>query len=46
MKWNSCKLKEQSGNAYENKGPLWKTWERSWNVIENKGVVPQTQECY
>jgi hypothetical protein len=30
-------LHEQSGNVYENKGPLWKKWRRSWNVYENKG---------
>jgi hypothetical protein len=32
------KFKEQSGNVYENKGPLWKTRERSWNLIENKWI--------
>jgi hypothetical protein len=30
------KFREQSGNVYENKGTLWKTWERSWNFVENK----------
>ena len=32
------KMNEQRGNVYENKGPLWKTWRRSWNVVENKGT--------
>jgi hypothetical protein len=31
-------LKEQSWNVIENKGSLWKTWERSWNVYENKAT--------
>jgi hypothetical protein len=35
-KQDSSKLKERSLNVYENKGSLWKTWERSWNVVENK----------
>jgi hypothetical protein len=35
-KQDPSKLKEQSRNVYENKGSLWKTWERSCNVIENK----------
>jgi hypothetical protein len=30
----TLKLKEQSGNVYENKGPLWKTPRQSWNVYE------------
>ena len=30
-------LREQCGNAYENKGPLWKGWAGSGNVYENKG---------
>jgi hypothetical protein len=34
------KLNEQSGNVYENKGPLWKTRRSSWNVYENKGTYP------
>jgi hypothetical protein len=34
-KENSSKLTERRGNLYENKGPVWKTWERSWNVYEN-----------
>jgi hypothetical protein len=29
-------LTERCGNVIENKGPLWKTGERSWNVHENK----------
>jgi hypothetical protein len=29
-------LPKRSLNIYENKGTLWKTWERSWNVLENK----------
>jgi hypothetical protein len=29
-------LMERSLNVVENKGPLWKTTERSWNVHENK----------
>jgi hypothetical protein len=29
-------LHERCGNVSENKGPLWKKWERSWNVHENK----------
>ena len=37
-KENSSKLKERSGNVYENKGPLWKTCPESRNVIENKGT--------
>ena len=32
------KVKEQSGNVYENKGPLWRTRAQSWNVHENKGT--------
>jgi hypothetical protein len=31
-------MNERRGNVYENKGPLWKTWGRSWNVLENKGA--------
>jgi hypothetical protein len=31
-------MNELPGNVYENKGPLWKAWRRSWNVIENKGT--------
>jgi hypothetical protein len=31
-------LNERCGNAIENKGPLWKTWGRSWNVYENTGT--------
>jgi hypothetical protein len=34
---NPLKLKERSGNVYENKGPLWESPERSWNLFENKG---------
>jgi hypothetical protein len=34
---DSSKLTEQSGDVYENKGPLWKTWGQSGNVTENKG---------
>jgi hypothetical protein len=30
-------LSERSRNVVENKGPLWKTWERSGNVHENTG---------
>jgi hypothetical protein len=33
-------MNERSANIYENKDPLWKTWERSWNVSENKGTYP------
>jgi hypothetical protein len=35
------KLNEQSGNVYENKGPLWKTRKQSGNVIENKHSYAQ-----
>jgi len=28
-------LKDQRGNVYENKGPLWKKWRQSGNVVEN-----------
>jgi hypothetical protein len=35
---NSSKLKERSGNVYENKGEHWRTRERSGNVYENKGT--------
>jgi hypothetical protein len=31
------KMRERSLNVDENKGPLWKTPERSWNPYENKG---------
>jgi hypothetical protein len=31
------KMKEQSGDIYENKGSLWKTGWQSGNVTENKG---------
>jgi hypothetical protein len=34
----TLKLNERCGNVIENKGPLWKTWERSWNVYDNKGA--------
>jgi hypothetical protein len=37
-KKNSSKLTERSGNVYENKGPLWKTWGRSGNVYEKTGT--------
>jgi hypothetical protein len=33
-------LNERTGNVFENKGALWKTWERSWNVHENTGTYP------
>ncbi len=33
---SNFKMKERSGNVIENKGPLWKTWERSRNVAENR----------
>ena len=33
----SLKLKERSGNVTENKGPLWKKWQRSGNVVEKTG---------
>ncbi len=32
----NTKVNERSLNVYENKGLLWKTWEKSWNVHENK----------
>ena len=32
----TSKMNEQSGNVYENKGPLWKTRRLSWDVYENK----------
>jgi hypothetical protein len=32
----TLKLKERTGNFYENKGSLWKTGRRSGNVYENK----------
>jgi hypothetical protein len=48
---NSLKLKERSGNVYENKGPLRNTRERSGNVVENKvtyrhnpGMLLKTKE--
>jgi hypothetical protein len=31
-------LTGRRGNVVENKGPLWKTWGRSWNVYENTGT--------
>jgi hypothetical protein len=34
----TAKLNERTGNVYENKGSLWKTWEQSSNVIETKGT--------
>jgi len=34
----TLKLNARRGNAYENKGPLWKTRGRSGDVIENKGT--------
>jgi hypothetical protein len=36
-KKNSLKLKAQSGNVYENKGPAFQGPGQSGNVIENKG---------
>jgi hypothetical protein len=39
------KLKEQSRNVIENKGPLWKTRRLSGNVYENKGLSQQIREC-
>jgi hypothetical protein len=39
------KSKEQTGNVYENTGPLWKTRGRSWNVYENKALICLTREC-
>jgi hypothetical protein len=39
-------LTEQSGNVIENKGPLWKTWGRSWNVYEKKVLSPIKRESY
>jgi hypothetical protein len=35
-KKNSSKLRERTGNVYENKGPPRKTCEQSGNVVENK----------
>jgi hypothetical protein len=37
-KENSPKLTDRRGNLYENKGPPWKSWPRSWNVYENTGT--------
>jgi len=37
-KRNSSKLTGRRGNLYEKKGPMWKTWPRSWNVYENTGT--------
>jgi hypothetical protein len=34
----SLKMKEQSGNVVENKGPLWKTREQTENRCETKGL--------
>jgi hypothetical protein len=31
-------MKQQCGDVYENKEPLWKTGWQSGNVIENKGT--------
>jgi hypothetical protein len=33
----TLKMKERSGNVYENKGPAFSNPERCGNVIENKG---------
>jgi hypothetical protein len=40
QKKNSPRLNDRSGNAYENKGRLWKTRRLSRNVYENKGGWP------
>ena len=37
----NLKMKEQSGNFYENKGPTLSSPGRSGNVIENKGSYAQ-----
>jgi hypothetical protein len=38
-------LTERSLNVVENKGPLWKTWERSGNVCEKTGLSGLNREC-
>ena len=35
---SNFKMKERSGNVYENKGSVWQAPERSRNVIENKAT--------
>ena len=39
------KMKEQSGNFYENKGPTLSSPGRSGNVIEKKVVTSKMREC-
>jgi hypothetical protein len=34
----ASKLKEQSGNVYENKGPLWKTPGDPWMYVKTKDL--------
>jgi hypothetical protein len=34
----ASKMKERSGDVFENKGSLWETWGRSANIFENKGA--------
>jgi hypothetical protein len=34
------KMKEQTGNVYENKGSEWKSPAQSWNVYDNTGTYP------
>jgi hypothetical protein len=41
----TLKMKERSGNVYENKGPLWKKLERSRNITDSKGDTPSNREC-
>jgi hypothetical protein len=42
---NFKKVREPSGNIYENKGWLWKTLGRTGNVHENKGDTSIKREC-
>ena len=39
-------LREQCGDVYENKGPLWKKWAESGNVYENKGSYELKEGMY
>jgi hypothetical protein len=38
-------LAERSRNVYENKGPLWKSRERSWNVYEKTALSCKSRQC-
>jgi hypothetical protein len=42
---SDSKVKEQSLNVIENKGPLWRACQQGGNVVENKSLIRKLREC-